>query len=74
MYPPSMFSDKTKKNVYPCKPKFYYIKGVYISWSCYPDELTIFWPQNTFDEYINMMRKNTGLHAYNYHPNEQRVS
>ena len=26
-YPQSMFSNKNKKNnVYPCKPKFYYIK------------------------------------------------
>ena len=38
----SMFSSKNKKkNVYPCKPQFYYIKiggkGVYISRTCYHD-------------------------------------
>ena len=33
---------KIRKNVYPCKPQFYYIKvgckGVYITRTCYPDE------------------------------------
>ena len=35
------FSAK-KKNIYPCKPQFYYIKvgckGVYIKWTCYHDD------------------------------------
>ena len=36
------FRAKIRKNVYPCKPQFYYIKvgckGVYITRTCYPDE------------------------------------
>ena len=37
-----MFWSKNKKNRYtPCKPHFFYIKmgfkGVYITWTCYPD-------------------------------------
>ena len=42
-YPQSMFWNKKEKEtkVYPCKPQFCYIKvgfkGVYISWTCYPD-------------------------------------
>ena len=35
------FGAKNKKNVYPSKFQFYYIKlgckGVYISWTCYHD-------------------------------------
>ena len=35
-----------KKNVYPCKPQFYYIKvgckGVYIIRTCYPDVWTCY--------------------------------
>ena len=42
--PQSMFSSKNKKkNVYPCKPQFYYIKvgckGVYITRTCYHDDV-----------------------------------
>ena len=42
-YPQSMFWSKNKKkNVYPCKPQFYYMKvgckGVYITWACYHDD------------------------------------
>ena len=37
------FRAKIRKNVYPCKPQFYYIKvgckGVYITRTCYPDVL-----------------------------------
>ena len=37
------FRAKIRKNVYPCKPQFYYIKagckGVYITRACYPDDL-----------------------------------
>ena len=36
------FRAEIRKNVYPCKPQFFYIKvgckGVYISRTCYPDE------------------------------------
>ena len=36
------FRAEIRKNVYPCKPQFYYIKvgckGVYISRTCYHDE------------------------------------
>ena len=36
------FRAKIRKNEYPCKPYFYYIKvgykGVLITWSCYPDD------------------------------------
>ena len=36
------FRAKIRKNVYPCKPQFYYIKvgckGVYITRTCYPDD------------------------------------
>ena len=36
------FRAKIRKNVYPCKPHFYYIKvgceGVYITRTCYHDE------------------------------------
>ena len=36
------FRAKIRKNVYPCKPQFYFIKvgckGVYITRTCYPDE------------------------------------
>ena len=39
-YPRSMFWSKNKKNVYPCKPQFYFIKvgckGVSITRTCYP--------------------------------------
>ena len=38
-YPQSVFEQKKKKNVYPCKPKFYYIKvgfkGVKIIKACF---------------------------------------
>ena len=37
------FRAKIRKNVYPCKPQFYYIKvgckGVYHTWTCYHDVL-----------------------------------
>ena len=37
------FRAKIRKNVYPCKPHFYYIKegckGVYITRTCYPDDI-----------------------------------
>ena len=40
-YPRSMFSSKNKKNVYPCKPQFYYIKvgcnGAFITQTCFLD-------------------------------------
>ena len=44
-YPQSMFWSKhKKKNVYPCKPQFCYIKvgckGVYITRTCFPDANT----------------------------------
>ena len=57
-YPQSMFSSKNKKkkNVYPCKSQFYYIKvgckGVYItrtSRTCYHDAVMIF----TMSELVN---------------------
>ena len=43
-YPQSIFlSRNKKKNVYPCKPQFYYIKvgfkGVKIIWACFRDDL-----------------------------------
>ena len=28
LYPQSMFLSRNKNNVYPCKPQFYYIKGL----------------------------------------------
>ena len=35
------FRAKVRKNVYPCKPQFYYIKvgckGVLITWTCFHD-------------------------------------
>ena len=35
------FRAKIRKNEYPCKPQFYYIKveckGVFITQTCYPD-------------------------------------
>ena len=38
------FRAKIRKNEYPCKPQFYYIKvgckGVYIIRTCYPDVIT----------------------------------
>ena len=41
-YPQSMFWNKNKKNVYPCKPQFYYIKvgckGVFVTRTCFRDE------------------------------------
>ena len=40
-YPQSMFLSKNKKNVYPCKPQFYYIKvgckGVFVTRTCFRD-------------------------------------
>ena len=40
-YPQSMFWSKNKKNVYPCKPQFYYIKvgckGVFVTRTCFRD-------------------------------------
>ena len=37
-----MFWSNNKTKVYPCIPQFYYIKvgfkGVYYSWTCFPDE------------------------------------
>ena len=43
-YPQSMFLSRNKKNnVYPCKPQFYYIKGVFkgvrIIDACFRDDL-----------------------------------
>ena len=39
------FRAKIRINVYPCKPQFYYIKvgckGVYITWTCYPDAIML---------------------------------
>ena len=36
-----MFWSKNKKNIYPCKPQFYYIKvgckGVFVTRTCYQD-------------------------------------
>ena len=45
-YPQSMFLSRNKKNnVYPCKPKFYYIKvgfkGVKIIKACFPDDYVV---------------------------------
>ena len=42
MYPQSMFWSKNKKkNVYPCKPQFYYIKvgrnGMFVTRTCFRD-------------------------------------
>ena len=38
-----MFWSKNKKNVYPCKPQFYYIKvgckGVFVTRTCFRDAL-----------------------------------
>ena len=47
-YPQSMFWIKNqKKQVYPCKHHFYYIKvdndGVYISRTCFPDAVYACW-------------------------------
>ena len=40
-----MFWSKNKKNVYTCKPQFYYIKvgckGVLVTRTCFRDELVI---------------------------------
>ena len=40
-YPQSMFKSKIRKNVYPCKPQFYYIKvgckGVFVTQTCFRD-------------------------------------
>ena len=37
------FSAKIRKNVYPCKPQFYYIKvgckGVFVTQTCFRDEM-----------------------------------
>ena len=46
-YPQSMFWSKNKKkNVYPCKPQFYYIKveckGVFVTRTCFHDANTLF--------------------------------
>ena len=46
-YPQSMFWSKNKKkNVYPSKPHFFYIKvgckGVFITRTCYPDDRGLF--------------------------------
>ena len=39
------FRAKIRKNVYPCKPQFYYIKvgckGVYITLTCYHDVIRL---------------------------------
>ena len=56
-YPQSMFWSKNKKNRYiPCKPQFYYtkvgFKGVYISWTCYPD-----WAYNVRSCSINHIKQ-----------------
>ena len=36
------FGANIRKNVYPCKPQFYYIKvgckGVFLTWTCLRDE------------------------------------
>ena len=36
------FRAKIRKNEYPCKPQFYYIKvgckGVFTTWTCCPDD------------------------------------
>ena len=41
------FRAKTRKNVYPCKPHFDYIKvgceGVYITRTCYHDDIVKLW-------------------------------
>ena len=43
-YPQSMFLSKNKKNVYPCKPQFYYIKvvckGVFVTRTCFRDVMS----------------------------------
>ena len=49
MYPQSMFWSKNKKNRYtPANPSFFYIKvgfkGVYITWTCFPDESSFLFP------------------------------
>ena len=53
------FRAKIRKNVYPCKPKFYYLKegckGVYISQTCYPDGLILI-PLSSIED-ITFMRK-----------------
>ena len=40
------FGSKIRKNVNPSAPQFYYIKegykGVYITWSCFPDDGEVF--------------------------------
>ena len=44
-YPQSMFWSKNKKNVYPCKPQFYYIKvgikGVFVTRTCFHDGMVL---------------------------------
>ena len=45
-YPQSMFWSKYKKKVYPCKPKFYYIKvgckGVFVTRTCFRDGMSLY--------------------------------
>ena len=47
-YPQSMFWSKNKKNVYPCKPQFYYIKvgckGVFVTRTCFHDVYAFMMP------------------------------
>ena len=43
--PPLCFEAKIRKNVYPCKPQFYYIKvgckGVFVAWTCFRDDMYV---------------------------------
>ena len=45
------FGAKIRKNLYPCKPQFYYIKvgckGVLVTRTCFLDDKFKFWPLTT---------------------------
>ena len=52
------FREKIRKNVYPCKPQFYYIKvgcnGVFVTRTCFRDgkERDLIFPQQTEEKAV----------------------
>ena len=58
-YPQSMLSRNKKINVYPCKPKFYYVKvgfnGVKLIKACFRDVNSFLVPRKIIKQYLGMV-------------------
>ena len=78
-YPQSIFWSKIRKNVYPCKPHFYFIKvgckGVFVTRTCFRDDnlqtqtaptRLCFWNIPTSSIYT-MLTHPCNLHTYAFH-------